>query len=144
MDAVTNVSVGIAFVAGVLSFISPCMLPMIPAYIAYLGGRATLQASTELSTAGATGAASVVRTNRLGTLIHGMFFVGGFTVVFVVFGLLINASIRLVAVGSYNLQTTIYHIGGILIILFGLQVLGVTGWVLRFLTTRVDWQQMGT
>src|SRR5207249_5015091 len=100
MDAVTNVSVGIAFVAGVLSFISPCMLPMIPAYIAYLGGRATLQASTELSTAGA---ASGVRTNRLGTLIHGLFFVGGFTVVFVVFGLLINASIRLVAVGSYNL-----------------------------------------
>src|SRR5258708_330303 len=143
---VTNVSVGIAFVAGVLSFISPCMLPMIPAYVAYLGGRATMQTSVELATAGAAapGPATVVRTNRLDTLIHGLFFVGGFTVVFVVFGLLINASIRLVAVGSYNLQTTIYHVGGVLIILFGLQVLGVTGWVLRFLTTRVDWQQMGT
>jgi cytochrome c-type biogenesis protein len=73
-----------------------------------------------------------------------LFFVGGFTVMFVIFGLLINASIRLIAVGSYSVQTTIYRVGGVLIILFGLQVMGLTGWVLRFLTTRVDWQQMGT
>src|SRR5260370_28260487 len=106
---VTKVSVGVAFVGGFLSFISPCVLPLIPAYIAYLGGRATMQASMELSTSGAmtAGTATVVRTNRLGTLIHGLFFVAGFTVVFVAIGLLINASIRVISVRAYSAQTTI-------------------------------------
>src|SRR4051794_22379190 len=100
MDAVNNVSIGIAFIAGFLSFVSPCVLPLIPAYISYLTGRVTMQASMELSAVGpaigsSMGTTSVARTNRLGLLSHGIFFVGGFTLVFVSIGLLANASLRL-------------------------------------------------
>ena len=132
MDVANNVTLGIAFVAGFLSFVSPCVLPLIPAYVSYLGGRATMQTSMELSAAAAGIPGSViVRSNRIGMLLHGLFFVTGFTLIFVVFGILTNASIRAVRADSYDLQKLIGSVGGLLIIFFGLHVMGVTGWTLR-------------
>lgn len=132
MAAIDNVPLGIAFVAGFLSFISPCVLPLIPAYITYLGGRATMQTSMELSAATAgVPAAAMVRSNRIGTLMHGVFFVAGFTFVFVLFGILVNSSIRAVRNDSYDIQKFLGRAGGLLIIFFGLHVMGVTGWILR-------------
>src|SRR5258705_8086451 len=108
MDLGSSVTVGLAFLAGFLSFISPCVLPLIPAYIGYLGGRTTTQVSMELARAGGPGGGSVaVQKNRLGTLLHGVFFVAGFTFVFVVFGLLTNASLQLLRARSYDIQTLI-------------------------------------
>jgi cytochrome c-type biogenesis protein len=143
MDPVSGVTVGIAFLAGSLSFISPCVLPLIPAYVGYLGARATTQVSMELAAAGPAQSAAVARTNRLGTLLHGVFFVAGFTFVFVVFGLLTNASLQLLRARSYDFQTFIARFGGLLVIFFGLHVLGVTGWLLRTLITRVEWEKLG-
>jgi cytochrome c-type biogenesis protein len=131
MDAVTNVSLGIAFVAGFLSFISPCVLPLIPAYITYLGGRAARQTSMELSAAtmGAPGGV-VVSNNRVGMFLHGLSFVAGFTLVFVVFGILTNAVLSLR--NEYvDVQRFIGRWGGLLIIFFGLHIMGITGWILR-------------
>ncbi len=146
MDAANGVTVGLAFLAGFLSFISPCVLPLVPAYIGYLGARTTTQVSMELATvgAGAPGrAASLAHQNRLGTLVHGVFFVAGFTLVFVVFGLLTNASLQLLRASAFDFETNFARIGGVLVIFFGLHVIGVWGWLLRTLTTRVDWDALG-
>ena len=58
-----------------------------------------------------------------------MFFVLGFTFVFVVFGLLTNASLQLLRARTYDFQIFIARAGGILVIFFGLHVMGLTGWV---------------
>jgi len=128
-------TLGIAFLAGFLSFISPCVLPLIPAYITYLGGRATSQVSMELAAVGAgASAATLAQKNKLSVILHGLAFVGGFTFVFVVFGLLINAGLQALRVSAYDFQVFWGRFGGLLIIFFGLHVMGVTGWVLRKLT----------
>jgi cytochrome c-type biogenesis protein len=145
MDAANGVTIGLAFLAGFLSFISPCVLPLIPAYVGYLGGRTTTEVSMELAAAGGAPGrgAMLAQSNRIGTLIHGAFFVAGFTFVFVVFGLLTHASLTLLQAGAIDFQTNFARIGGILVIFFGLHVIGVWGWLLRTLIQAVDWESMG-
>ena len=62
-----GLSITIAFVAGLVSFLSPCVLPIIPGFLAYLGGGATTQ-----------------QPNRKEIFINSIFFVLGFSVVFAV------------------------------------------------------------
>src|SRR3954468_926092 len=114
MDVGANVGIGIAFLAGFLSFISPCVLPLIPAYIGYLGGRATTQVSMELAAVGTGGTAVLIQKNKLNVLIHGVLFVAGFTFVFVVFGLMTNASIQILRARSYDFQLFLAKFGGLL------------------------------
>jgi cytochrome c-type biogenesis protein len=125
-------TVGMAFVAGVLSFISPCVLPLIPVYISYLTARASGQTTLELSAARMSGNAAV-RINRMAVLLHGAFFVAGFTLVFVASGMIIGLILP-------DARDQARKIGGILIILFGLHVMGLTAWALRMLTTRIAWE----
>lgn len=126
---------GIAFLAGLLSFVSPCVLPLIPAYISYLTGRASLQVTQEMNTAGVNIAtAKEVTTNRIGVLLHGMAFVAGFTFIFIVFGLVAAAGSMLLRQGSASIQDVLAKLGGIVIIFFGLHLLGVTSWVYRKLS----------
>lgn len=47
-----NLTVGLAFVAGFISFISPCVLPLVPAYIGYMGGRMTNSVSAQVNAGG--------------------------------------------------------------------------------------------
>lgn len=136
----SNVTMGLAFFAGLLSFISPCVLPLVPAYISYLSGRVTQQVVTELRPT----MPAARNKNQFGVLLHGLFFIGGFTIVFVGFGLLINASVRVFQVRLFDIKQLLMQVGGILIIFFGLHVLGVTGWLLKFLTTRIDWAALGS
>jgi cytochrome c-type biogenesis protein len=140
MDAANGVTVGLAFLAGFLSFISPCVLPLVPTYVGYLGARTTKQVSLELAAVGAGGAgqsAMLAQKNRLSVLLHGVFFVGGFTIIFVLFGLLGSAALQLLRGSDYD------KIAGTLVIFFGLHVMGVWGWLLRMLITRVDWNSFG-
>jgi cytochrome c-type biogenesis protein len=81
-----DITIGIAFIAGLVSFISPCVLPLVPAYVGYMGGQVTTQVA---ATAG--GGAVAAPQNRFNTLIHGRFIVLGVTFVFVTFGLLTTA-----------------------------------------------------
>jgi cytochrome c-type biogenesis protein len=143
--------IGVAFIAGFLSFISPCVLPLIPAYIGYLGGRATNRMASELATgAGGGGGAvaamplspaskSVPQANRLGVMAHGLFFVTGFTLFFVTFGLITNVSIQMLR-AAFDIQDLLRKLGGMLMILFGLYVMGLLGWGLRTLRDKVNWQ----
>jgi cytochrome c-type biogenesis protein len=145
MSADVNVNAFIAFLAGILSFVSPCVLPLIPAYVGYLSARASKQAATELRiTGGGTVAAS---ENRIGVFMHGLFFVIGFTLVFVTFGLVANASIQFVlrssSINAFDVQRTLGQIGGIVVIFFGLYMIGVIGWLLNTLINKVDWSKLG-
>jgi cytochrome c-type biogenesis protein len=102
-----NVTIGLAFLAGLSSFLSPCVLSIVPAYIGYLGGRA---AGGETSP-----------TNRLITFTHGLAFVVGFSIVFITFNILASA----LGLVLYDLRTWLEKIGGIVIVIFGLQMIGV-------------------
>ncbi len=117
-----NVTIGLALAAGLLSFISPCVLPLVPAYIGYMGGRLTHQVSRQ----GASGApAAVPLALRLQMLLHGAAFVLGFTLIFVLIGLLTTAlsSVAGQYVGAFT--EALGRIGGLVIIFFGLQFMGL-------------------
>lgn len=127
----TDVTLGLAFLAGIISFISPCVLPLVPAYVGYMGGRVTQQVQGQ-------GVASVAPSleQRFGTLAHGLFFVLGFTLFFVLFGLLTTAAVSsLTAFGvtEADVRDGLARIGGTLIILFGLHISGVLNRVLTWL-----------
>ena len=97
-----EVSLGIAFVAGVISFFAPCILPIIPGFLAYLGG-----------STGATPTGS----ERRSIFVNSVFFVLGFASVFAVLGVLLNTLLEAIA---YDVQVWLARIGGIVIIFFGL------------------------
>ena len=125
-----NVTIGLALAAGLLSFISPCVLPLVPAYIGYMTGRLTRQVSRQ----GAVGGREFIPLAlRLQMLLHGAAFVLGFTFVFVLIGLLTTAlsSVAGQYVGAFT--QALGRIGGIVIIFFGLQVAGMLprlfGWL---------------
>lgn len=100
------------FLQGLLSFFSPCVLPLLPLYIGYLSGGT-----------GVRGEDGVIRYDRKKVLLHTLFFVLGVSFAFVLLGL--GAS----ALGSTLLkgQDIFVRVGGVLIILFGLYQLGVFG-----------------
>ncbi len=114
-----NITVGLAFFAGLLSFLSPCVLPLVPAYIGYMGGRMThtvaLQAAGDKGKS-TSGAKAFARANML---LHSLVFVSGFTVVFVILGIVTTAVLASVA------KDVIARVGGVLIIFFGLHIMGV-------------------
>ncbi len=124
-----DITIGIAFIAGLVSFISPCVLPLVPAYVGYMGGQVTTQVA---ATAG--GGAVAAHQNRFNTLIHGLFFVLGFTFVFVTFGLLTTAGSLALRGSVVDVQEILTRLGGLVIVLFGLHVMGVLprviGWVM--------------
>lgn len=117
-----NVTVGLALVAGILSFISPCVLPLVPAYIGYMGGRLTHNVSRQ-SAAGAT--ATISLTMRLQMLLHGIAFVLGFTIIFVLIGLFTTALSSLAGQHVSAFTEMLGRIGGAVIIFFGFQFMGV-------------------
>ena len=103
-----NLTVGLAALAGLASFLSPCVLALVPAYIGYLGGRSV------------TPGGQVV-DNRWVTFSHGLAFVLGFSLVFIILGAAASAIGWLL----YDLRGWLARIGGVVVILFGLHTMGV-------------------
>src|SRR5688572_30837420 len=103
-------TIGLAFLAGLISFISPCVLPLVPAYVGYMSGRATQAAGGQAR-------------GRLTTFMHGIFFVLGFTIFFVGFGLLTSAAAEFLKNIGVNIPTILTRLGGVAVILFGLYVM---------------------
>ncbi len=125
----SDVSIGLAFLAGLVSFISPCVLPLVPAYVGYMGGRATTQASG-------------VERNKFGTFLHGIFFVLGFTVFFVGFGLLTAAAASFLDSIGLEVETILIRLGGIAVILFGLYVMKALDPVFAFMLRKTQvWEK---
>lgn len=100
----------VAFFAGVVSFLSPCVLPIIPGFLAYLGGDS------------ASGASQQQESKRLPIFLNSLFFVIGFSIVFALLGILLNGILANVA---YSVQTWLSRIGGAVIIFFGLYLMGL-------------------
>lgn len=138
-----DVTVSLAFLAGLLSFASPCVLPLVPAYLGYLANHVTGQTLHDLNLE------SNVKplpkpARRYQMALHGIAFMVGFTFIFVVFGLVIDAGTQLLASTFYDVQRVVIpRVGGILIMLFGLHFLGVIGPMLRWLESRPLLDQMG-
>jgi cytochrome c-type biogenesis protein len=125
-----DVTIGLALIAGLVSFLSPCVLPLVPAYIGYMSGRVTqtvaAQSSKVDTMSGGGGVAVLTRSSaviRFNTFLHGVAFVAGFTLIFVLFGLLITALTGIISVTV--LSGVIGRIGGVVIIFFGLHFMGV-------------------
>ncbi|MDI9638386.1 cytochrome c biogenesis protein CcdA [Geitlerinema splendidum] len=130
-----EVTIWIALIAGLVSFLSPCVLPLVPAYVGYMGGRMTHMVAAQ--TSGGTITASSGILHRVSTLIHGLAFVAGFTFVFVVIGLLGTAFITQIGRQNITLVTRIIsHVGGVIIILFGLHFMGVLQALIRRILER--------
>ncbi len=107
----SEVSILIAFSAGILTFLSPCILPLFPSYITYITGRSfeEIKSSTRSSDI----------TRR--TVINSLFFILGFSIVFTLLG------VTLSYLGSFFgiKRLWLERAGGVLIILFGLNMIGV-------------------
>ena len=109
----TEIGIAIAVLAGIGSFLAPCILPIIPAFLAYISGTTV----TELAQKG-SGASLTI--NRASIMLNTIFFVLGFSIVFSILGVLINSVLSETAeefVGTLN------QIGGIIIIGFGIFLL---------------------
>ncbi|HSK65774.1 MAG TPA: cytochrome c biogenesis protein CcdA [Anaerolineales bacterium] len=104
---ISQVTVGLSFLAGLASFLSPCVFSLVPAYIGYLGGRAAGGEATE--------------NNRFITFTHGLAFVLGFSLVFITLGVASSAFGRLL----FDLRFVLAKVGGIVVIIFGLHMIGV-------------------
>ena len=115
-----SISVPLVFLAGLLSFLSPCILPLVPIYLSYLSGS---------SISGDTS------SNQWQVLSHALFFVGGFTVVFVI---LFGLPTTILAGALQQYRDWITRIGGVILVLFGLHTMGVITIPILNMTRRVD------
>jgi cytochrome c-type biogenesis protein len=102
IDLGSALGLGIAFTGGVVSFASPCCLPLVPAYISYM--------------VGATGNGT---SGRRSAFTHGLSFVAGFSLVFVAFYAVVGA------LGAFIDRRVLNMVGGALLIFLGLQVAGL-------------------
>ena len=100
-----------AFIAGLLSFLSPCVLPLIPSYITYITGLSFADLQAEHPT----------HKVRQQTIIHSLLFIAGFTTVFVLLG----ASATFIGNYLQSHMGLLRKIGGLLIIIFGVHVTGI-------------------
>ena len=101
----TQVPIIVALVAGLVSFLSPCVLPLIPGYLAYL----------------AAGASGVFRRREI--FLNSLAFTAGFSLVFALLGVFLNTILEAIA---YDALIWLSRLGGIIIIFFGLYL---TGWL---------------
>jgi cytochrome c-type biogenesis protein len=120
----TQISLGLAFLAGLASFLSPCVFSLVPAYVGYLGGRA----------AGSLEGPDDQRSARWVTFSHGLAFVLGFSIVFVLLGVLAAVAGGLL----FDLRFWLAKVGGIVVIVFGLHMIGVIHIPLLAYDTRVQ------
>lgn len=102
-----DVTIGLAILAGLASFLSPCVFALVPVYIGYLGGRAVGGESNS--------------HNRWVTFSHGLAFVIGFSLVFILFNI-IAAALGGMLLG---MRSWLAKLGGIIVIIFGLHMIGV-------------------
>ncbi|MBA3533035.1 MAG: sulfite exporter TauE/SafE family protein [Ardenticatenales bacterium] len=121
-----DISYPIAFSAGLLSFLSPCVLPLVPIYLGYLTG------------AGAGNQDIAASQSRFFTLAHGSAFVIGFSLVFIAWGAIGGA------VGDLVTSDWFLKIGALLVIVMGLHLLGIIRIPLLYMEKRLEVQRSAT
>ena len=112
-----GISPALAVLAGLVSFVSPCVLPLVPAYLAYLGARVGPPA-----TATVTGAGTVALADRgassLPLVTAGLGFVAGLSLIFILFFYVFSFAVQ-------PIRAYVPVVAGVLVILFALHVAGV-------------------
>ncbi len=116
-----SVSLTAALIAGLLSFFSPCVLPLVPIYLGYMTGAVT---------------SSLGQTKRLPIVMHALFFVLGFGLIFVLMG----AAAGWLGGIIYTWMPYIVKIGGALLIVFGLHMTGLISIPLLNMEKRLELQ----
>src|SRR5215210_1343210 len=130
-----EINVVVSALAGAGSFFSPCILPILPAFISYLSGTTLHEVqnsnnnsntNTTITSGGSAAAAAaataakqsltVKRSTRLNIFLNTVYFVLGFSLVFAVLGVILNSVLVTVGIGF---QSALQSIGGVVIILFG-------------------------
>jgi cytochrome c-type biogenesis protein len=120
-----TLGIAVAFAAGLLSFLSPCVLPLVPSYVGFLTGMTLPE----------------MEGRRRVALLHALLFVGGFSLVFILLGASATALGR--ALNFY--QVWLQRVGGLLIIAFGLVCLGVikADWLTRERRVHLEQKPVG-
>ena len=108
-----EITLAVAALAGLGSFVAPCILPMIPAFLAYISG-ATLSELNQKD------GSKTVTINRSNIILNSVFFVLGFSVVFSTLGVIINSAL---STSAGELVEGLTQVGGIIIIGFGIFLL---------------------
>lgn len=111
LEAPQTVSYSIAFTAGFLSFVSPCVLPLVPSYVSYITGLSLEQLTDPAGQ----------KQVRWVTVKNALLFILGFSIVFIGFG----ASATVIGQAFLTYQDILRKIGGALVIVFGLYLIGV-------------------
>ncbi len=101
-----ELSIGVALLAGLVSFLSPCMLAIVPGFLAYLAGTSIKDA----------------KAKRWEIFINSVFFVLGFGVIFALLGVLLNTVLESIA---FDVLLWLGRIGGVIVIVFGLYLMGI-------------------
>jgi cytochrome c-type biogenesis protein len=119
-----NVTLPAALLAGIISFFSPCVLPLVPIYLGYITG---------------TAVSGLDSTKRLTTLIHAAFFVLGFGVLFVALG----ATAGLLGSLIYPILPYLTQGGGVILIILGLHMTGLITIPFLAMEKRLEMRQSG-
>ncbi len=104
-----DLTIGLAFLAGLASFLSPCVFSLVPAYVGYLSGRSIAANQVENT------------PSKLETFLHGLAFVGGFSLIFLTLGLTMSAVGGLL----YEMRFWLSKIGGVIVVILGLHMTGL-------------------
>ena len=104
-----------AFIAGLLAFVSPCILPLVPVYISLMSSKAIYRSE------------NIRISERLYLFLNSVFFVLGFSVIFIILG----STATIIGQALQNYSGIIARIGGVILIIFGLQYMGL--FKIRFL-----------
>ncbi len=107
---IDQISYSLAFLAGIASFLSPCVLALVPAYIGFLGSQSAMHQREGFN-----------KHERLDTIVSGVFFVLGFSFIFILLG----AATSVLGSILYNVKDWLTKIGGIVVILLGLHTTGI-------------------
>src|SRR4030042_486916 len=132
MPEVGGVGLFVAFAAGLLSCASPCVLPLVPAYLGYLTGASSPAVS--VSGPGAVAATAVGTRATPSPFFHALSFVSGFSLVFVILG----TSIGGIGFLLRDAQEVLAKAAGVLLIILGLHLSG--GITIPFLEQERRWQ----
>jgi len=110
---VAEITLIVAALAGLGSFVAPCILPMIPAFLAYISGTTLYELNQKEGS-------KTITINRTNIILNSIFFVLGFSVVFSTLGVIINSAL---ATSTGELVEGLNQVGGIIIVGFGLFLL---------------------
>ena len=110
-----NPTILIAFSAGLASFIAPCILPMIPAFLAYISGTTLTEINNDQKTK--------FKINKINIIANTIFFVLGFSVIFSTLGVLINS---ILSENINQISNSLNGIAGIIIVAFGIFLIAST------------------